>query len=84
MKRVLGKIGDAYHIRWTDAASGYASWEPAEAVSLAPVVAETLGFVVESRKDHIVLAQNRDANNMVSDLMTIPRANIRRMKRLRL
>lgn len=70
-------------IEWEDASCGNHKWTDIDTLpeTLEPYIATTVGFLVKEDDQRIMLAMQL-GEGTVADLMTIPRALIRREKTL--
>ena len=74
----------AVYIEWFDAQSED-NWHFVDELEDELPLIRTLGFLLREHKDRIVVAQNLDSENeSTSMVMTIPRAWIKRKRRLKL
>ena len=70
-------------VKWTDSIHG-AGWNDHRAASTSrPTKITTVGYLLERDKDRVVVAQSvSDDTEELGNLLTIPRAAVRSIKRL--
>jgi len=74
------KIGTAILVLWLDSAAADEYWEPIdEPGTLEPVTSETIGFLLEDRKDYLILAMSR-SKFQVGSRIAIPKATILKVR----
>jgi hypothetical protein len=65
-------VNEKIHIKWIDSKGITPDWEHVEDIEpLLPVTCETIGFLVESNKEYITVAQSI-TEGQVMGRMTIP------------
>lgn len=87
-QRKLWRPGPLVEIEWLDASSSCPDWAPV-AVQVARILAAgggppmlSAGYLIHQDADVLILAQNANARMQhVADLMTVPRALVRAVRR---
>jgi hypothetical protein len=73
---------DMVEVWWDDAAGLRHGWA-AKSETLEPVLALSVGFLIQETQEHIRIAQDTDTEGSHNGRTQIPRGMVRRMKVLR-
>jgi hypothetical protein len=74
------ELGTLIFVEWEDAWSDDIHWltlPEARESQVKPLMTGTIGWVVRADDDHVVIAQNQNANGQYSCFMTIPTGMVR-------
>lgn len=73
---------DLYHVKWVDACVDY-GWKKIGETRVSGILVHTAGWLLETTKDFIVVAQSISAIRTSSERMEIPRRWVKSMQKIK-